>query len=125
VIVALAGPFLNIVLAGIAGLALRIATHSGATLFSANSLPAWTEWLFAFGEANVVIAVFNLIPIPPLDGSALVERILPAAALPGYYRLRPYAMLFVLALVLFDQGLLSSLFNHAFNIWARIWIPQA
>ena len=123
VLVGLAGPAVNIILAALGGLALYLATHGGATLRFDTSLPFGDELLFVFGEANVVIAVFNLIPIPPLDGSALLERLLPAAMLPGYYSIRQYAMFAVLALVLFDQSLLGSLFNRAFSIWQHICLP--
>ena len=36
--------------------------------------------------------MFNLIPLPPLDGSAVLERVLPRHMLPGYYRIRPFTM---------------------------------
>ena len=58
------------------------------------------ELLFLAGLANVIVAAFNLIPIPPLDGSAVVERLLPTSMLPGYYRLRPFSMILVLVLVI-------------------------
>ncbi len=64
---------------------------------------------------NIILAVFNLIPIPPLDGSALVERLLPAAVLPQYYRMRFGFMIIVLGLVLFDQSLLQRLFCDVEN----------
>jgi len=69
-----------------------------------------------FGVLNIVIAVFNLIPIPPLDGSAVIERLLPASALPQYYRMRFGFMIVVLFLVLFDQSFLQALFGH-FEQW--------
>jgi Zn-dependent protease len=123
-LVSLAGPAVNIVLSIIAGLALSIWTHHGATLNSSPNLSIGVQLLFVLGVANVIIAVFNLIPIPPLDGSAVLERFLPASLLPGYYRLRQYAMLLVFALVIFKQGLLSSLFGHVLNDWQHLWIPQ-
>ncbi len=48
---------------------------------------------------NLFLGVLNLLPIPPLDGSALLERVLPREWLPGWYRLRPYGILVLFALV--------------------------
>ncbi|HVC25521.1 MAG TPA: site-2 protease family protein, partial [Acidimicrobiales bacterium] len=76
--------------------------------------------LFLLGEVNVIIAVFNLIPIPPLDGSAVLERLLPASALPSYYRLRSISMLLVLFLVFAAPGVLNTIFNHALQYWGDI-----
>ena len=55
-----------------------------------------------FGIINLVLATFNLMPIPPLDGSAIVERFLPATWWPGWLRLRQYsfAILFLLVFLL-------------------------
>ncbi len=68
--------------------------------------------VFEFGIVNVILAIFNLIPIPPLDGSALIERALPASALPTYYQLRMGFMVVVLLVVFLDHNLLSSILVH-------------
>jgi Zn-dependent protease len=54
------------------------------------------------GIANLVLAVFNLIPIPPLDGSAVIERFVPRRHLPRYYQLRARALPIVMVLVVLD-----------------------
>ncbi len=54
-----------------------------------------------FALTNLFLGVFNLLPIPPLDGSSLLERILPESWLPHWYRFRPYGMLLLFALVFF------------------------
>ena len=41
---------------------------------------------------NVILAVFNLIPLPPLDGSVVLERFMPRRLLPGSTRIRPFTM---------------------------------
>ena len=41
-----------------------------------------------FGLVNLMLAAFNLLPIPPLDGSAIIERFIPTRHLPSYYQLR-------------------------------------
>ena len=111
-LVSLAGPATNIVLAVGAAVVLRGATHS--------SLPI--DLAVQFGIINVVLATFNLIPIPPLDGSAIIERFLPATWWPGWLRLRQYslAILFVI-LFLLPGNYLSHLFNFSLNLWGQLW----
>ena len=50
---------------------------------------------------NLFLGLFNLLPIPPLDGSSLLERVLPERWLPDWYRFRPYGILVLFALVFF------------------------
>ena len=63
--------------------------------------------LFYFALANLFLGMFNLLPIPPLDGSSLLERVLPGAWLPHWYRFRPYGML-LLFLLVFSTGVIST-----------------
>lgn len=106
----LAGPATNIVIAVGAAMAFRALQPVGAV----------RNVLLALGLANVVLAAFNLIPIPPLDGSAVVERLLPSSWWPGYLRLRQYSMLILLGVVLFVPGALSRVFQPAVELWARL-----
>jgi Zn-dependent protease len=49
-----------------------------------------------FTLINLVLAFFNLIPIPPLDGSRVVQRFLKGGALQAYHAIEPYGILIVL-----------------------------
>jgi Zn-dependent protease len=123
VLVSLAGPATNIVLALILGFAFRFFVPDWAALLSEGSFSGWplgAEILYIAGLANVVIATFNLIPIPPLDGSAVVERFLPQSILPSYYRLRAFTMIFVLLFVFVFPGVLDTIFDHAITIWYNV-----
>ena len=125
VLVGLAGPAVNIALALIFGFIFRFVTDNGAKLpfGGGGSLTGWPlgyELLYLAGFANVIVAAFNLIPIPPLDGSAVVERLLPQSVLPSYYRIRSFSMLLVFALVFLAPGLLDTIFNHALSIWGHV-----
>ncbi|MDQ1377834.1 MAG: hypothetical protein QOE15_2007 [Acidimicrobiaceae bacterium] len=120
VVVSLAGPATNVLLAIIAGVVLRLQHPAFLAL---GSGPLRLRIPLAFGIINVVLAVFNLIPIPPLDGSAVVDRFIPKAWRNGWEALRRYGFLILLALVLLLPGSLSRLFNPAINLWVRIISP--
>ena len=112
VAVALAGPAANIALALLAALAFRIIQPTGQSV-------VWDVIVF-FGVVNVVLAVFNLLPIPPLDGAALVEWALPARWLDQYRTLRNYSLVLVFALLLLARGPLTDLFSWAVRWWVRL-----
>ncbi len=121
VLVGLAGPVTNIILAFLAGIIFKeTANLYQLTYTPLNNWPIFELALFLFGEVNVLLACFNLLPIPPLDGSALLERILPRELLPGYYKSRMYFMFFVLAVVILAPGFLDSVSRHALQYWEDI-----
>ena len=113
VVVSLVGPAVNIVLSAIAVLILRGANPVGPEEFWSMILRV----VFWIGYANVILAVFNLIPIPPLDGSAVVERFLPHTWWPGYLRIRQYALLIVLAIVFLRPSIFNSIFDPVLRWW--------
>jgi Zn-dependent protease len=114
--VSLVGPAVNIVLAAVAVLVYRT-LFDDSTLI-ASSLAA--RAVFFFGIVNVILAVFNLLPIPPLDGSAMVERVLPERWWPAWLRLRQWSMGILLLLVLALPGTLTSIFRPAIQLYARL-----
>lgn len=111
-LVSLAGPATNIVLAVLAAVALRALVPTASDLA--------LDLVFRFGIINVVLAAFNLLPIPPLDGSAVVERLLPRRLLPQWRRLRQYAMPVLLLLVLLLPGALGRVFDVAQHLWLQL-----
>jgi Zn-dependent protease len=108
--VSFAGPVTNLTLMVVAAFAARAAFENGPRVFTYNQLPLSTRVLFSFATVNLLLGVFNLLPIPPLDGSAILERVLPARWLPSWYKFRPYGLLLILALV-FGFSALSRLLN--------------
>lgn len=94
--VSLAGPLVNVVLSavgfGICEFAMHV-TQSQVTFNIGVSL----------GLVNLMLAVFNMLPIPPLDGSALIERFIPNRHMPRYYQLRAKALPIVMGLVILDS----------------------
>lgn len=129
VVVSLAGPATNLLLAGISILLLRYARPPGtassiATLISyrgLSSVGTVDQLLYLLGFLNVTLAVFNLIPLPPLDGSAVVERLLPPSAWPTWMKVRQYAMPVLLVVVLLNPGnALGHIFATTERAWARL-----
>ena len=103
VLVGLAGPATNLLLMAVAAVIARVLVDSGELLsdtIDASTSDVIVEIFFFFAVVNLLLGLFNLLPIPPLDGSALVERLLPESWLPAWYRFRPYGLLVLLVLVL-------------------------
>ncbi len=131
VLVSLAGPAVNITLSLIAGILLHLRLSN---MFAQSNLLSGVQVtidtslvdrvLFYMGAINLLLGMFNLIPIPPLDGSAVIERILPASMLPGYFRLRMLMLPLVLVLFLVFPHVISSIFNPIINLWVRIFVPS-
>lgn len=128
-LVSLAGPATNLILAGISILVLRYGRPAGTaqtidTLISFRGLGAVgtvDQLLYLLGFLNVTLAVFNLIPLPPLDGSAVVERLLPPSAWPTWLKVRQYAMPILLVVVLLNPGgFLGHVFGPAERAWAHL-----
>jgi Zn-dependent protease len=105
--VSLAGPATNFLLMIAAALAARAAYTSINPVQFYDQLPLGILILFSFAVVNLFLGLFNLLPIPPLDGSSLIERVLPAAWLPQWYKFRPYGFL-VLFLLVFSTGVISE-----------------
>jgi Zn-dependent protease len=109
--VGLAGPISNFVLMVLAAVGARAAygAYTGDASRIAD-LPLVIQVLFFFALGNLLLGLFNLLPIPPLDGSSLIERVLPRDWLPTWYRFRPYGILVLLLL-----GLSTNVFGRLFG----------
>jgi Zn-dependent protease len=103
--VSLAGPLVNILLSVFGFAICEFAIHVTQNQFTFDV----GEYL---GLVNLTLAVFNLLPIPPLDGSAIIERFVPNRHLPRYYNFRARALPIVMAFIILD-----SLFFHVGINW--------
>jgi Zn-dependent protease len=123
VLVSLAGPATNAVLAALAAIVFIEWIRPG--LPPTSAFPTGAQIVFYIGLVNVWLCIFNLIPIPPLDGSVLLERLLPARYWPTYLKYRQYTMPILLGLVLlnfflYPHGPITWLFDQLFNWWANV-----
>ena len=100
------------VLVALAGVAVNFTIAIGLALLTQIPIlsPA-TRGLLAFGALlNIFLGVFNLVPIPPLDGSRVLEAFLPTRAREAYSRLQPYGFIIIVALLFF--GVIGKLMYY-------------
>jgi Zn-dependent protease len=97
-VIAAAGPASNIVIAVIAALMLRVVPVSGS--LGEATLAPLAVFLYRMVGLNVLLAIFNMIPVPPLDGGNVVAGVLRGPVAEAYDRLRPYGFIILYALIL-------------------------
>jgi Zn-dependent protease len=129
VLVSLSGPAVNAILAAGFAVLFRQSILPGLQAQQAASgvayLSTFDQVVFFASLVNVGLFVFNMIPIPPLDGSVLFERLLPARYWPTYLRYRQYTMPILIGLVLLNfilnpHGPLTWAFNHLYSWWESV-----
>ncbi len=107
--VALAGPASNMAAAALAIVIFR--------LLRPDQHSSWWVILALVTVVNVVLAVYNLLPIPPLDGSAVVEFLLPRTWLPRWHRVRPFSILLLVAFLIAGRRHLDGMLDWAVDLW--------
>lgn len=109
-----AGPLANLTIASVAGLTIKLG------LFSTGSL--WHIYFFYLCYVNVVLAVFNSVPVPPLDGSRVITGFLPRDLAIKYNRLGEYGMAIIFLLVFVFGGVfwgvLSIFIDFFFHLFS-------
>jgi Zn-dependent protease len=114
ILVAAAGPGMNLLLATTAALAFHIVGYvpaPGAQWLAANLKNALL--------LNVILAIFNLLPIPPLDGGRILVGVLPGVFARSLSRLEPYGLLILIGL-LFILPLLGAQFGIKLDPISRL-----
>ncbi len=112
-LVSAAGPISNLLVAGATILAFLALKSTGLLA----SQPLFTILLFLI-IINIYLAVFNLIPIPPLDGSGVLEGLLKGDALRAFEAVKPYGF-FILLLIIYSH-LLDFIADPIFRLVMKI-----
>jgi Zn-dependent protease len=126
-VVSLAGPATNAVLAVGFGVLFVTVFRAGLPGF-VDQWSAAAQVVFFASLVNVGLCAFNLVPVPPLDGSALLERLLPARWWPTYLQYRQYTMPALMVLVMLNfflmqgghVGPLTWLFDRLYQWWEGV-----
>ena len=99
-LVAAAGPGSNLLLAAVGAIGLGLLSRSISVAPAEGSLLHFAVLnLFNFLSINIFLALFNLLPIPPFDGSHIVEGLLPRRLVPAFNGLRRYGFVLVLLVI--------------------------
>jgi Zn-dependent protease len=102
VLVAAAGPASNIIMAVSAALILGVMPISPVVLGETNASAPLATFLTRMVTLNVLLAVFNLLPIPPLDGGNVLSGLLPRPLARTFDQIRPYGFILLYAVILTD-----------------------
>ena len=96
----LAGPISNLILAICAGILIRLVPN-------AESIKLLRYMLFM----NIGLGLFNLLPIPPLDGYHVLENILPFKRSIGYYKFKQYGPIILIGIIILDNFAHTGIFS--------------
>jgi len=107
ILMALSGPVSNLGAAFISGLFMRY--------FFNIQLDGYKLLLVYLILMNIGLGLFNLLPIPPLDGSHVLENLLPPAAARNFIKIRRYAPMALLGVLLLDHFMHLNIFGRLFS----------
>jgi Zn-dependent protease len=120
--VSLAGPVSNIILAFLTGMIIRIVGMEMSNNFTFNFFKLMLYYSLTI---NLALAVFNLIPIPPLDGSKILQGLLPPKYDEIMYNLERYGPFILLGIIMFGRftgvSIIGSIIWPFVNVFANLF----
>jgi Zn-dependent protease len=127
IIVSLAGVVTNLVLAGVFTVLIALLGVLGRAVPVAAATLGILQYMLLTGVFfNLVLVFFNLIPIPPLDGSHVVKYLLPPAWSLRYQQIGMYGMFILIALLTVGRPVLSAWLSPMYSIFSsaqRVVVP--
>lgn len=115
--VGIAGPATNVTIAVLAGSISRPVW---------GMLPMFLQLLVVYiVEINLILAMFNLIPVPPLDGSRMVEAFLPTRYLIRYRSIERYGILIIFAFLIFFGNVFWGVVGPVLDLFFKLLLPGA
>ena len=121
-IISIAGPASNFLVAFVAFIILKIVLNLSPSMYygggAAKVLSPIIQILFMTILLNVILAVFNLIPIPPLDGSGVVMGLISEEAAQKYEQIRPYGFFILILLIM--TGFIGRILGVVYEIVFRL-----
>lgn len=120
-LISVAGPVSNLIVATIGSILLQLTLRS-------DGGPLWFGFLQTLIVMNVVLAVFNLVPIHPLDGFKIVGGLLPHDKAKEWYQLERYGMIFLIFLIfplLSNTPPIQLIISPVINFFLSLFLPNA
>jgi Zn-dependent protease len=123
-VVSVAGPAANFVMAVLMALLLRLLASPQEILLAVNDQgPLWIRVVWLAYQVNVVLGIFNLIPIPPLDGSRIVGGFLPDNLYYQWAQLDRFGPFFILAIFFIFREPFFTVLQKGFVAVSRVLLP--
>lgn len=120
--VSFAGPASNLLSAFLFGLVVRIYIYTAGALDLQNPFVSVILSMLIFAvHINIILAVFNMLPIPPLDGSKILFGLLPPQRGSFYYGMERYGPLVLVAIIMGGYLFGVNLFAHIFLPFVRLF----
>lgn len=122
-VVGLAGPVTNFLIAVVLALVLNLLAPAVPTLASLSGGSTLLQALYLAFQVNVVLGIFNLVPIPPLDGSRVIGGFMSPSLYMRWAGLDRYGMVFILLIFFVLQRPFFSVLGSAFGLVRRLLLP--